>query len=271
MMTRRLALYGVLICGAVMFLYPFLWMGASSLRPDRESTGFGLTASSYSLEHYYRVFDSIPVAQALINSLIVSIAVTLSVLTTGALAGYALARLDLAGRGLILLTVTGSMMVPHQLLLIPVYSLIVRLGWTDSYFGLIIPFMVNCMAILMFTEFFRGIPESLVEAARIDGCTELGILWRIILPLSRPILTTVGIIAFMGAWNEVLWPLLVVRQQDMMTLPQMVTLYAVGGASESALGVEMAASFLLILPMAGLYLFLQRYFIEGIASSGQKE
>ena len=130
--------------------------------------------------------------------------------------------------------------------------------------------MVSALAIVMFRQYFQNIPQDIIDAARIDGCGELRIIFQIIWPISLPTLVTVGIITFMTIWNEVLWPLIVIRERTLMTMPQLVTIFAVGGASESQLGVQLAAATLLALPVIIAYAFFQKYFIESVATSGLK-
>jgi ABC-type glycerol-3-phosphate transport system permease component len=130
--------------------------------------------------------------------------------------------------------------------------------------------MVSAFAILLFRQYFQSIPQDVIDAARIDGCSELRILFQIIWPLSVPALVTVGILTFMAVWNEVLWPLIVIRNRDLMTMPQLVALFAVGGQAEGLLGVKLASATLLALPIVVAYAFFQRYFIESMASSGLK-
>jgi ABC-type glycerol-3-phosphate transport system permease component len=162
------------------------------------------------------------------------------------------------------------MMIPFQIVLIPQYILMVKLGWTDSYLALIAPTMMSAFSIVLFRQFFAGIPSALIDAARMDGCTETRILFQIVWPLSRPVIITVGILTFMSSWNEVLWPLMVVRERSLMTMPQIVTLFTIGGEAESQLGALLAAATLLSLPVILAYSFFQRYFIESMASTGLK-
>ena len=184
--------------------------------------------------------------------------------------GYALSRLRFRGRELIFTLALVTMMIPAQVTLIPLYTMMVKFGWVNSYLALIVPAMMSSYAALLFRQFFRSIPESLIEAARLDGCSDWRILFTIIYPLSKPAIMTVAILTFMGVWNDVLWPLMVIRDQQLMTMPLMVTLFAVGGQAEARLGVQLAAAMLLALPVIVAYLFIQRYLIESIASSGMK-
>lgn len=270
MSLKKLVFYLVLTCAAVSFIYPFLWMAAVTIKPAAEATSLSLFSTNYTLANYAAVFRKIPIARALLNSTIVAGVSTASVIFFSSLAGYALAKLRFKGRDAVLLIALLTMMIPGQLLLIPLYTLIVKLGWTDSYPGLIAPFMVSAMGILIFRQTFTAIPDELIEAGRMEGCGELQILTRIFWPLSKPAMITVGIITFMAQWNEVLWPMMVVREAEMMTMPQMVTMFSVGGQAGGELGVELAASMLLVLPIVIAYCFFQKHFIEGIASSGIK-
>lgn len=262
--------YVALVAGAAAFAYPFLWMVAGSLKPELEISSLGLWSDHMSLKSYEAVLTKIPIARAFLNSLVVSVSTTASVLLFGSMVGYALARLRFAGSGALLTLIMFTMMIPFQLVLIPQYILMVTLGWTDTYLGLIAPTMMSAFSILLFRQFFRSIPQALIDAARLDGATELAILFRLIWPLSRPVMATVGILTFMTSWNEVLWPLLVVRERTLMTMPQLVTIFTIGGEAESQLGSLLAAATLLATPVVVAYAFFQRTFIESMASSGLK-
>jgi len=259
-----------LVVGGIIFAYPFLWMLSVSFRPDIEISNIGLLSSNFSLENFKSVFEKIPLIRGLINSLFVSICVTLSVIFFGSIVGYALSRLNFFGRGFILGVILFTMVIPFQITLIPMYILMVKFGWVDSYLALIVPGMINAFGILLFRQFFMDIPQALIDAARIDGCNDFSILTRIIWPISKPVIITVGIISFMGAWNDILWPLIVIRNENLMTLPQLVTLFRIGGQSESQVGAQLAAASFLAVPIIIIYAFFQRYFIESMASSGLK-
>ena len=262
--------YAILITGAVAFAYPFLWMIAGSLRPELEISRLGLFSEHFSLHSYEQVVTKIPIGRAFINSLIVSISTTVTVVVFGSMVGYALAKLKFFGNTVIYMIILFTMMIPFQIVLIPQYILMVKLGWTDTYLSLIAPSMMSAFSIILFRQFFMGVPQALIDAARIDGCTEFGILVHMIWPLSKPVMITVGLLTFMTNWNEVLWPLMVVRERSLMTLPQMVTLFTIGGEAESQLGALLAAATLLSLPIIIAYAFFQRHFIESMASAGLK-
>ena len=185
--------------------------------------------------------------------------------------GYALAKLRFAGRQLIFYIIVFTMSLPFQITLIPNYITIVRLHLVDTLPALIIPFSVSAFAILMFRQAFQGLPQALIDAARLDGCNEFGIIFRVLWPNIKPTLVTVAILTFIGSWNEVLWPLIAIRNEQLMTMPQLVTLFAVGGRADAQLGVKIAAAVLLALPVMVAFLFFQRHFIQSMASTGLKD
>jgi multiple sugar transport system permease protein len=254
----------------VMFAYPFLWMLAGSLKPELEIGNLGLLSSHFTTTSYQQVLTKIPIGKAFVNSLIVSGSATASVVFFGSMVGYALAKLRFAGSTLLYVLILFTMMIPFQIVLIPQYILMVKLGWTDTYLALIAPTMMSAFSIVLFRQFFLSIPSALIDAARIDGCSEMRILFSIVWPLARPVVITVAILTFMSSWNEVLWPLMVVRERSLMTMPQVVTLFTIGGEAESQLGSLLAAATLLSLPVIVAYTFFQRYFIESMASTGLK-
>ena len=262
--------YFLLLVGMVIFAYPFLWMVAGSFKPELEISNLKLWSMNATLASYKAVFTKIPISRAFLNSIFVSFSVTGLVVVLGSMVGYALAKLEFFGREALYLLILFTMMIPFQITLIPQYVLMVKLHWTDSYLSLIVPSMLNGLSIILFRQFFKGIPQALIDAARIDGCSEFGILFRIIWPMSRPVLITVAILTFMASWNDVLWPLIVIRDRSLMTMPQLVTIFVIGGEAESQLGSLLAAAVLLALPVVIAYMFFQRYFIESMASSGIK-
>jgi len=268
---RRAAFYVVLAVAAATFLYPFLWMAATTFKSPAEVGGLSLLADQPTLDNYRLMWVRAPFGRALLNSMLVATSVTLSVLVFGSAAAYSLARLRFPGRSILNAVTVAVLLVPAQLTLIPMYTLIVQLGWVDSYAALIVPFAFNATAILILRQFFLQVPRSLIDSARLDGMGELRILFTVFWPLSKAPLAMVGIITFMGAWNEVLWPLLVVRDEQLMTLPQLLTVFSLGGgAGPRQLATKLAAAMVLVVPVVVAYTFLQRYFIESMASTGIK-
>jgi len=267
---KKLIFYSFLIFWTVIFIYPFLWMLSATVRPEAEIGGFGILPSSFSVESYKLVFQKIPIIRALLNSLFVSSSVTLGVIVFSSMIGYSLARIQFRGRKLLFGLILFTMTLPFQITLIPQYILMVKFQWTETYLALIVPYLVNTFAIILFRQHFLTIPQDLVDAARMDGCSEFRILFQIFWPLSIPAIVTVGIITFMAVWNEVLWPMIVIHERNLMTMPQLVTIFVVGGQAEGLMGVKLAAATLLALPIIIAYSIFQRYFIESMATSGLK-
>jgi ABC-type glycerol-3-phosphate transport system permease component len=264
-------MYLVLGIGAIAFIYPFYWMVTASLVPENEIENLTLLPQSLTFNSYVQMFAKIPIGRAFFNSIFVAAMVTTGVLVLCSMVGYALSRLRFAGRNLIFYIIIFTMTLPFQITLIPNYILMVKLGWIDTYLALIIPYLINGFAIIMFRQAFQTIPQDLIDAARIDGCGEMRIIFQILWPNIIPALVTIGIITFMATWNEVLWPLIVIRDESLMTMPQLVTLFAVGGRAESQLGVKLASATILAIPIILAYLFFQKYFIQSMASTGMKD
>ncbi len=270
MIVMKVLKYLLLVVGLVVFSYPFVWMIVGSMKPEMEISNLKLWSAMLSFNSYHQVFTKVPIARAFLNSLFVSLSVTTLVVVLGSMVGYALAKLRFIGKGVLYLLIMFTMMIPFQITLIPQYVLMVKLGWTDTYLSLIVPSMMSGLSIILFRQFFMSVPQALIDAARIDGCSELRILFRLIWPLSRPVIITAAILTFMASWNDVLWPLIVVRDRSLMTMPQLVTIFVIGGEAESQLGSLLAAATLLALPVIIAYTFFQRYFIESMAHTGIK-
>lgn len=246
-------------------------MVTASLAPENEIANLTLLPSDITLSAYSQMIEKIPIGRAFINSMLVASSITIGVLVFGSMIGYALSRLEFKGRDLIFYIIIFTMTLPFQITLIPQYIIMVKFGWVDTYLALIVPYFINALGIIMFRQYFKSLPQSLIDAARLDGCGELQIIYKILWPNSIPALVTIGIITFMASWNEVLWPLIVIRDESLMTMPQLVTLFAVGGRADSQLGVKLASAVMLALPIIVAYLFFQKYFIQSMASTGIKE
>lgn len=262
-------IYLFLILAALVFAFPFLWVLTATFQPESDIGRSLPSASRLTLDNYRLVVGQIPVGRALGNSLFVAFSVTILVIFFGSIVGYALSRLNFAGRRLLLGLLLLTMIIPFQITMIPLYILMIKLGWVDSYLALITPAMMSPLAILLFRQFFLNIPDELLQAARIDGCGDLRILFRIVWPLSVPVIITVGLLAFLGSWNDVLWPIIVIREQSLMTLPQLVTLYVTGGRAD-LLGTKLTSAVMLAAPVILAYAFFQRYFIQSLATTGLK-
>ncbi|MEP7129401.1 MAG: carbohydrate ABC transporter permease [Chitinophagales bacterium] len=264
-------LYAALGIAAVTFIYPFIWMIAASFSTESEIGKLSFLPTKPTWSNFITMMSKIPIERSLFNSLLIAVITTGIVLVTGSMVGYALAKLKFKGRQLIFYVIVFTMSLPFQITLIPNYITMVNLRLVDTYAALIIPFGVSAFAILMFRQAFQGLPQALIDAARLDGCNELQIIFRILWPNIKPTLVTVAILTFIGSWNEVLWPLIVIRNEQLMTMPQLVTLFAVGGRADSQLGVKISAAVLLALPVMIAFLFFQKHFIQSMASTGLKD
>lgn len=268
---RKAIFYILLSFTALVFLYPFVWMVSASLSTEETISELWLFPKDVTLSNYLQLLKSVPIFRALLNSCIVALLVTFFVLVFGSMTGYALAKHKFRGRDFIFYLIIFTMTLPFQITLIPNYILMVEFTWVNTFAALIIPAMMNAFAIILFRQHFMSIPDDLIDAARIDGCGEFRLLFQILWPNSVPTLITVGIITFMTSWNDVLWPIIVIRDTNLMTLPQMVTLYTVGGQSLGQIGPKLASATFLAMPILIAYIVFQRYFIQSMASTGLKE
>ena len=270
MKPSKIILFILLTGAALSFLYPFYWMVLASLTPESQIGELGMAPLDLTFSNYTLMFSKIPIWRSLLNSTIVASLSTLGVLVFGSMTGYALAKLQFKGQNLLFFIIIFTMTLPFQITLIPNYILMVKFRWVDTLAALIIPALNNAFAILLFRQAFKSIPNDLIDAARMDGCGELRIIYQILWPNIIPTIITVGILTFMNSWNDVLWSLIVIRDEQLMTMPQLVTLFAVGGRAEAQLGVKLASAVLLALPIIIAYSIFQKHFIRSMASSGLK-
>jgi multiple sugar transport system permease protein len=256
---------------ALAIVFPFIWMLFTSFKPEAQIAQYPpkLFPDSWTLENYQNVWSRIPFARLFLNSIVMAGGVTIISLLLDSMAAYALSRLEFPGRDAIFIVILIALMLPFQVMFIPLYVVVHDLGLLDSYSGLIVPRATNAFGIFMLRQFFMTLPKELDEAARIDGASEFGIYWRIILPLSGPALATLAIFHFMYNWNDFLWPLLITSSTEMRTLPAGLALFV--GQHVVEYGVVMAGAVLTLLPLLVAFLFAQRYFIQGIAMTGIKD
>ncbi len=264
----KLLFYIVTIGYAVIALFPFLWAMYTSLRPTSEAYKLTFDFSQLAFDSYTNLIVKNDVGQWYINSIVTSTAVTFFGVLTSTMAGYALARIKFVGRNLIFLTILGIMMIPGQITMIPQYMLLNKFGFVNNYMGLILPFIFNAFNVFMMRQFFMSFPDSLEEAAEIDGLSRIGIFFKIALPLAKPAITTITIMTFMGSWNNFLMPNLLITSRDMYTLP--VGMASLNSQYFSFPNQTMAGAMLLSLPKVFMFLICQRYFIESVATTGIK-
>lgn len=267
----------VLIPITFVLLVPLLWMLATSLETEAETHRFPpvLVPRSLQWHNYADAWRAAPFGSFLLNSLIVSVLTVISTLVLCSLAGYAFARVRFAGRGLLFIVLMASLMVPFQVTMIPEFLIVKWLGlhvWTqlgiDHLGALIVPNLVTAFGIFFLRQFFLTIPIELEEAARMDGTSRLGVLIKIVLPLSLPALATLAVLTFLDSWNSFLWPLIVVNSEPHMTLPLGLTTFQ--GSHNTQWSLLMAANVLSLLPMLVVFFAAQRYFVRSVAGTGLK-
>jgi multiple sugar transport system permease protein len=272
---RRWPRMAVLLAGALLFLFPFYYMLIGSLQSDPDTGLSGLVPKpgNLTLHNYQQIDGAISLGRTLVNSGVFTGGVLLGTVVFGLLAGYALAVLEFRGKGAVFASVMLILVVPFQLLTVPLYVLIVRdYGLADSYLGMILPFAINSTAVFIFRQFFLQLPRELFEAARIDGAGELSILWRIAIPLCRPALLTAVLLTFIGPWNEFLWPFLVTKEQSMQPLAVSLANYisTVSARATNPFGAILAGACVLAAPAIALFVAFQKKFVSSQIGSGVK-
>ncbi len=263
-------LHVILSAGAILMVMPFVWMISTSLKTLAEA--FILPPQWIPLQPqwstYVRVTQEMPFFRYLFNTACVSVTITLGHLLICSLSAYAFARLRFPGKNVIFLAYLATLMIPGQVLLIPSFILIRYLGWLDTYQALIVPMLFSAFGIFLLRQFFLTLPNSLDEAAVIDGANPLQVYWHVLMPLARPALATLGIFSLLASWNNLLWPLIVTSRSSMRVLT--VGLATLQGEHATDWPVLMAGALLSTLPLLVLFFLAQRYFVAGIALSGLK-
>lgn len=271
----RQEIYGIpvflfLVILALLVIVPVIWMTFSAFKPEKEIISWPPTFFSHILtgENFVDVQKRINILRYMLNSAIYAGGTTLLAVIVNSMAGYAYAFFDFKGKsGLFLLTLA-TMMVPFQVIMVPLFLVVFKLGMYDSYWGLIIPRVVVAGSIFMMRAAFTGLPKELAEAARIDGLSEFGIFRKIMLPQVKPAIITLTILSINGSWNDLLWPMIVTSRTEMRTLANGLALFI--GQNTIEYGAAFAGALISLLPMFLLYIFGQKYFVEGMASSGLK-
>lgn len=266
--------YLALTIVALIMVIPFEWMIVTSLKPSGTEFSYPpqLWPSQVDWTNYTRLFTLVPFARYFANTVFVTTLIVLGQLLICSLAAYGFARLNFIGRDAIFILYLATMMIPFQVTLIPLYLMVFRLGWVNTYTGLIVPSVSSAFGIFLLRQSFLSVPRDFQDAARIDGASEWRIYAQVILPLNGPALATLGVFAFMGAWTDLLWPLLIARDKEMRTLELGLAYF---NASTSAFKqpnwpLVMAAAVVVMLPVLIVYIFTQRYFVAGISLTGLK-
>jgi multiple sugar transport system permease protein len=260
----------VLLPLAVLMIIPLIWMVITSFQTLNETRHFPpiLVPESIRWQNYTDVLQRAPFARWFLNTLVVTVVVVAGNLLFCSLAGYAFARIKFFGRDVVFILVLATLMIPFQVIMIPTFLIVRKLGLIDTLGALIVPNLAGAFGIFLLRQFFRSLPIELEEAARIDGASRLGVLFKIVLPLSGPVLATVAVITFLWTWNDFLWPLVTIYNPDNMTLQLGLTTFQ--GAHQTNTNLLMAANVMSVIPVLLLFFLAQRYFIRGIATSGLK-
>jgi multiple sugar transport system permease protein len=252
----------------VLFLMPFVWMIASALKPPAEvfGSGIGLIGSEVRWSNFAEAWSYLPFGRFMLNGLFVAVTGTLVVCVTSVLSAYAFARLRFRGRDRLFLVFLGTLMVPQEVTVVPMFILMQQFGWVDSYAALILPWAFTAFGTFLLRQFFLSIPSELEEAATIDGAGRLRILVQVILPIAKPAVAVLAAFTFINYWNSFLWPLIVVNSREMATVPLGLNLFLSQNGNQWHL--LMAASAISMLPTVLMVVLLQRHLVRGIALSG---
>jgi len=267
---KRGALYGILLGGVIIVAFPLFWLLSSSLKPGNQVFAYppALLPREPSLENYTILLSRYPFARWLVNSFVFALSVTGASLVLHSMAGYALARLRFPGRNALFLAVMSTYMVPIYAVIVPRFLIVKSLGWVDTYQGLIIPSIFHAFGIFAFRQFFLGIPKELEDAALIDGASRIRIFVEIVLPLSRGILLTMGVIFFIANWDSFIWPLIITRSKDLWVAQ--VGIASFRDPQVTLWEYVVSGSVLMAIPGLILFFALQRFIVRGIKTAGIK-
>lgn len=264
-------LYTVLALGVVAMIMPFVWMILGSFKTTAEIRQHPLNFLPIdpTLDNYTQLFGRLDFTTFFANSVIVAVVVTLGNIVFSSMLGYALAKLEFAGKKLLFVLVLGTLMVPGVVTFVPLFVLAANLGLVNTYAGLILPFLITPVGVFLMRQFIMSLPDDIIEAARIDGAGEWRIFLGVIMPLCGPAVATLTILTFLGSWNNFLWPLVVATGENMYTLPVALSLYSVG-QNAAQYGLMMAGAVVVVVPVLIIFIALQKYFVQGIALTGIK-
>ncbi|GAA1126853.1 MULTISPECIES: carbohydrate ABC transporter permease [Microbacterium] len=269
--SGRALTYTVLAVGLVLWLIPFVWMVLGSVKTQGEILRRPPTwwPENPTGENFAAWFGPLDFGHFFVNSLVVAVVTVLGNMVFCSMVGYALAKMEFPGKKALFGLVMVTLMVPGVVTFVPLFVMVSALGLVNTFPGLILPFLTAPIGVFLMRQFMLGIPEPLLEAARLDGAGEWRIFTRIVMPLCGPPLATLGILTFLSSWNNFLWPLVAAQTQEMYTLPVALSLYSTG-QNATDYGLLLAGSVLVITPILLLFVFLQRWFIRGVATTGLK-
>ncbi len=266
-----IVLYVVLTLGLILMIAPFVWMVLGSFKPQGEFLRLPPTwlPEQPTFNNFQRLIDQLDMPRFFFNSIVVAAAVTVGTLIFAPMLGYALAKLQFSGKGVLMGLVLATLMLPGAAILVPQFVLMSALGLVNTYPALVLPFLAGPFGVFLTRQFFSGLPDELLEAARIDGASEFRIFWTIAMPLAGPVLATLGILTFLGSWNSFIYPLVMAQEPEMYTLPVALATFATG-QYQADHGMLMAGALVLVLPILVIFILLQRWITEGIATTGLK-
>lgn len=269
--TRRIPIYIILSVISLIWVFPFLWMALGSLKTQREILAKPprLLPDHATLANFTKWFEQLNFSTYFTNSIIVAVITVLGNIIFCSMVGYALAKMQFRGKNIVFGAVMVTLMVPSVATFVPLFVIIANLGLSNTYAALILPFLTQPVGVFLMRQFMTGIPDAVIEAARIDGAGELRIFFQIVLPQCGPAIATLSILTFLSSWNNFLWPLVAAQSDSMYTLPVALSLYSTG-QNATNYSVLLAGAVLIITPILLLFIFLQRYFIEGVATTGIK-
>jgi multiple sugar transport system permease protein len=266
--TKTTILYGGIAAGALLWSLPLWWMLSTALSGNPTGASVSFIPVDPTLANFEELFATEPVGRWFFNTVVFAGSVTAFNLVFDSLAGYALAKIEFVGREKLFLLFVATIMVPAMVTLIPVYVLLAKLDWVNTYQGLIAPLIANPLGIFLLRQHFMNLPSALGDAAKIDGCNEFQTFYKVYLPLAKPALATLGIYTFVTTWKNFEWPLIIASDESMYTLP--VALFAVRNQYFTEWGLVMAAAAVIVLPVIAVFLSAQKYFIRGMTLSGMK-
>jgi multiple sugar transport system permease protein len=270
--VQRVLLYIILILVALIFLIPLFWLLSTSLKPPAQlfTREIEWLPRTFTLENYAKLFADprTPIARWFFNSLAIATMSTLLILAVDALAAYAYARMEFRGRNTIFAIMLLTLFVPGFMFIIPNFLTINAMHLINNWAGVILPGLAGVFGVFFLRQFFEGLPKELEEAAMIDGANRFQVFYKVVLPLSRPAMATLAVITFLASWNDFLWPLLILKDRDLQTLPP--GLRTLQSAYTSEYGLIMAGAVVVAIPVLILYMMLQRYIVQSIASTGLK-
>ncbi|HEV7768760.1 MAG TPA: carbohydrate ABC transporter permease [Thermoanaerobaculia bacterium] len=267
---KSFVLHAALVIGAVLTSIPLLWMVSASLMPQGEASSFPprVFPSRITFEHYADLFTRLSLGRAFLNSMLVALIATFASLLFNSMAGYAFAKLRFRGRDRLFAFLLLALAIPAQVAMLPLFLMLKSMGLVNTYVGVLIPYMAGIYGVFLVRQFMIAVPDDLLAAARIDGASEMRIYWSVILPVARPVLATLAIFTFMSAWNDFMWPLIILTDDERYTMPVAVA----NLLGEHALDIElmMASSVLTVVPVLLLFFVLQKQYIAGMMAGSVK-